>query len=56
MNKIKKSQTIAIGTSEELLKTLKARFGKNVNRHKGLEWAKGKSKAGSESRKTVVTQ
>jgi Protein of unknown function (DUF4256) len=25
---------------EELLKTLKARFEKNVNRHKGLEWAK----------------
>jgi Protein of unknown function (DUF4256) len=25
---------------EELLNTLKARFEKNVNRHKGLEWAK----------------
>src|SRR5690606_5348223 len=25
---------------EELLGTLKARFEKNVNRHKGLEWAK----------------
>ena len=25
---------------EELLKTLKVRFGKNTNRHKGLEWAK----------------
>jgi hypothetical protein len=25
---------------DELLKTLKARFEKNVNRHKGLEWAK----------------
>lgn len=25
---------------EELLKALKARFEKNVNRHKGLEWAK----------------
>ncbi|HEY9422944.1 MAG TPA: DUF4256 domain-containing protein [Thermoanaerobaculia bacterium] len=24
---------------EELLKTLKARFEKNLNRHKGLEWA-----------------
>src|SRR5271166_3771486 len=24
---------------EELLKTLKARFEKNTNRHKGLEWA-----------------
>ena len=26
--------------SEELLKVLKARFEKNMNRHKGLEWAK----------------
>jgi hypothetical protein len=25
---------------EELLKTLKARFEKNTNRHKGLDWAK----------------
>ena len=25
---------------EDLLKTLKARFEKNMNRHKGLEWAK----------------
>jgi hypothetical protein len=25
---------------EELLKTLKTRFEKNMNRHKGLEWAK----------------
>ncbi len=29
---------------EELLKTLKARFEKNMNRHKGLEWAKVKAK------------
>ena len=26
--------------SEELLRTLKARFEKHMNRHKGLEWAK----------------
>jgi aconitase A len=25
---------------EELLRALKARFEKNMNRHKGLEWAK----------------
>jgi hypothetical protein len=25
---------------EELLSVLKARFEKNMNRHKGLEWAK----------------
>jgi hypothetical protein len=29
---------------EELLKTLKARFEKNTNRHKGLEWAKVQAK------------
>lgn len=29
---------------EELLKALKARFEKNLNRHKGLEWAKVQSR------------
>ncbi len=29
---------------EELLKTLKARFQKNMNLHKGLEWAKVQAK------------
>lgn len=29
---------------DELLKTLKARFEKNMNRHKGLEWAKVQAK------------
>lgn len=29
---------------EELLKTLKARFEKNMSRHKGLEWAKVQSR------------
>ena len=29
---------------EELLKVLKARFEKNLNRHKGLEWAKVRAK------------
>jgi hypothetical protein len=29
---------------EELLKTLKARFEKNMNRHMGLEWAKVQAK------------
>jgi hypothetical protein len=29
---------------EELLRTLKARFEKNVNRHQGLEWAKVQAK------------
>ncbi len=30
--------------SQELLKTLKARFEKNMNRHKGLEWTKVEAK------------
>ena len=29
---------------EELLRTLKARFEKNMNRHTGLEWAKVEAK------------
>src|ERR1041385_6206053 len=29
---------------EELLKTMKARFEKNLNRHQGLEWAKVQAK------------
>ena len=29
---------------EELLRTLKARFEKNMNRHQGLEWAKVQAK------------
>ena len=36
MSKIKLSPK----QSEELLKTLKTRFEKNLNRHKGIEWAK----------------
>ena len=32
------------GRREELLTALKARFEKNMNRHKGLEWAKVKAK------------
>ena len=30
--------------NEELFKVLKARFEKNINRHKGLEWAKVQAK------------
>ena len=29
---------------EELLNTLKDRFGKNMNRHKGVEWTKVQAK------------
>src|SRR6266513_525529 len=36
---------------EELLKALKARFEKNMNRHNGLEWAKVKAKLGASADK-----
>ena len=32
-------KTLSAEQRQELLKTLKARFEKNTNRHKGLEWA-----------------
>ena len=32
------------GRREELLRALKGRFEKNMNRHKGLEWAKVQAK------------
>jgi hypothetical protein len=37
--------------SEELLKALKARFEKNMNRHEGLEWAKVEAKLKANSEK-----
>src|SRR6201982_2598298 len=36
---------------EELLKALKTRFEKNINRHKGLEWAKVQAKLHGNSEK-----
>ncbi len=36
---------------EELLKTLKARFKKNLNRHNGLDWAKVQSRLEANSEK-----
>ena len=36
---------------QELLGALKARFGKNMNRHKGLEWAKVKAKLEAKTEK-----
>lgn len=37
-------KTIAAKQCEELIQTLKARFEKNMNRHKGLDWAKVQAK------------
>ncbi|SRR5260221_219405 len=40
MNKSKSSKKeLSLGEGEELLSVLKARFAKNMNRHKGLTWA-----------------
>lgn len=36
---------------EELLRVLKARFEKNMNRHKGLEWAKVQTKLETDTEK-----
>lgn len=37
--------------SEELLKTLKTRFEKNLNRHKGIEWTEVQTKLQANSQK-----
>src|SRR5437773_11157568 len=36
---------------EELLRALKTRFEKNMNRHKGLEWAKVQAKLEASTKK-----
>jgi len=36
---------------EELLRTLRARFEKNMSRHKGLEWAKVRAKLEANTKK-----
>jgi hypothetical protein len=44
MKAAKTKRELSPKQQEELLGTLQARFGKNLNRHKGLEWAKVKAK------------
>ncbi len=45
MNKIKSNKrNLSPKQREELLRTLRARFERNMNRHKGLEWAKVQTK------------
>jgi hypothetical protein len=39
-NKVSNKKELSPKQREELLTALKARFDKNMNRHKGLEWAK----------------
>jgi hypothetical protein len=44
-------KTLSPEQREELLGALKARFEKNMNRHKGLEWAKVKAKLEAKTEK-----
>src|SRR4030043_889193 len=44
MSNVKTKKKLSPKQCEELLKTLKTRFEKNMNRHKGLEWAKVQAK------------
>ncbi|HHY72084.1 MAG TPA: DUF4256 domain-containing protein [Bacillus bacterium] len=39
-NKVSDNKEFSLEQREDLLKVLKVRFEKNMNRHKGLEWAK----------------
>jgi hypothetical protein len=44
MKRVKTKKELSPAQSEELLKVLKARFGKNMNRHEGIDWAKVQAK------------
>ena len=44
MNKTKTNKKLSTEEQRELLKTLKTRFERNMNRHKGLEWEKVQSR------------
>ena len=44
MKDVKTKKKLSSDQREELLRALKARFEKNMNRHKGLDWAKVKAK------------
>ena len=44
MKRVETKKELSPEQREELLKALKARFEKNMNRHKSLEWAKVKAK------------
>jgi uncharacterized protein DUF4256 len=48
---MKNTKKLSPGQREELLGVLKARFEKNMNRHKGLEWAKVQAKLEANSEK-----
>jgi hypothetical protein len=47
-------QKLSADQREELLKTLKARFQKNMQRHKGIEWTKVQEKLESNAEKLWI--
>ena len=49
--KSKKQPALATGKREELLKTLKARFEKNMNHHKNIKWANVEAKLKDNTKK-----
>ena len=50
-DKISNKKEFSLEQSEELLRALKARFEKNVHRHKGLEWAEVQAKLDANTEK-----
>lgn len=51
MKTAKTKKTLSSEQREELLKALKARFEKNMNRHQGLDWAKVKTRLDADAEK-----
>src|SRR5262249_22480926 len=51
MKAVKTKKELSPSQREELLRTLKARFEKNINRHKGLGWAKVQAKLEAKTEK-----
>ncbi len=51
MKSIETKKELSPKQREELLKTLKVRFEKNTNRHKGLKWAEVEAKLGANAGK-----
>src|SRR5947209_18787812 len=52
MNKINRNKKeLSVEQREELLKALKARFEKYMNRHQGLDWAKVQAKLEADTEK-----
>ena len=51
MSKINNKKKLSSDQREKVLSVLKARFEKNMNRHKGLEWAKVQAKLAANAEK-----